>query len=388
MEILDRTFERQWGYLSFANSINGFYTKSCVYVLKSRYRLSICLKSLFRHKNKWDGEIPYKVVLCKPIEQILKRVYDNYTRMLARKNAPTRFWISITIDYNAMSEKPEFLYDSYIFKTYYNGFAETYKEIHHSQTKELVTPQVFYDFSRSYILSDKIQSLHNEPSSDCRKIRPFRDFCIDLGRFSALLYTEAETAKNNVKANAILDRLANFEKSTQIEELPFLESIMLQLSKTKGLRGDNNNLFLAGLRGIISSGNNYEKFFKDIKIEDIINVAIKYVTSKTYEVTHKKDLSRSQKIGSVMLFLKHTVDCEILNIKIEGERKGKNGNLNIEAFLKVASNDFGNITDSEKRQIKAYYSDTDSGDHHMPEGRENDFESYFKEVSGKKHTDC
>ena len=156
--------------------------------------------------------------------------------------------------------------------------------------------------------------MHNEPSSDCRKIRPFRDFCIDLGRFSALLYTEAETAKNNVKANAILDRLANFEKSTQIEELPFLESIMLQLSKTKGLRGDNNNLFLAGLRGIISSGNNYEKFFKDIKIEDIINVAIKYVTSKTYEVTHKKDLSRSQKIASVMLFLKHTVDCEILNI--------------------------------------------------------------------------
>lgn len=389
MEILDRTFERQWGYLSFTNSINGFYTKSCVYVLKARHKSGICLRAVFNHKSKWNGVLPYKVVLCRPVEQILRRVYGNYSRMIAKKNTLTRLWISITTDYKAMSGKGGNLFDSYIFKTYYNGFAGAYKEIHHYHTKELVSPQAFYEFSKSYILSDKIQSLYNEPSSDCCKLRPFRDFCIDLGRFCALLYTEAETARNNVDANTVLNKLADFKESSQTDEIPFLESIMLQLSKTNDLRSDNcNPVFLKpGLRGIIVPSNNSKESFSNAEIENLVKIAIKYVTTQISEETHKKDLTRSQKIASLLFFLKHAVDCEMLNIIIEKERKGKNGNLNIEAFLKVASNDFGNITDSEKRLIKAYYSETDSGAHHMPKGRKNDFESYYLEVKDKKQTD-
>lgn len=141
---------------------------------------------------------PYKVVLCEPVEQILRRVHDKYLRMLAGKSVPTRFWISITTDYKAMSMKPESLYDSYIFKTYYNGFAGAYKEIHHSNTKELVSPQVFYDFSKSYILSDKIQSLYNEPSSDCRKVRPFSGTSALIWGASVRFYTQKLRLRKNM----------------------------------------------------------------------------------------------------------------------------------------------------------------------------------------------
>lgn len=214
MELLSRIMER-WDYLYVENPLPGYYPRTCQYKNAGK-----------KIRNGANGRLKkiHAVVLSVPMEDSLRAIYECYKKAIQGMSYRKRMNFLFN-DKNILFKQPESLYDSYIFFMYSNGFAQTYREIYHTYFQYMSDPKTFHNFAKAYLKSDKIKDLDWRPTGEEDDLTEYKEFCYDLGKYSALLYIEAETMSDLViynkyakslekKDNQVNKQTEHFDQST------------------------------------------------------------------------------------------------------------------------------------------------------------------------------